>query len=252
MKTALVTGGAVRVGRAICEALADKGYAIAIHYGSSAAEAETLAQEIKADGGDAIAIQADLSKAGEVEGLIGRVCSGLSAPQCLVNSASTFDYDTGDNFSADGWSRQMDINVRAPALLGQSFAHHLPNHQTGAIINILDQKIAHPSPAFFSYTISKKALEAYTELAAKAYAPQIRVCAVAPGLTLPSGKQTQADFEDAQSGNLLGSGPIPLAIAEAVLFLAEAECVTGQVIYVDGGERFETGRNDDAIIGTAE
>ena len=252
MKTALVTGGSVRVGKAICEALAEKGYAIAIHYGSSAVEAVGLAQDINTKGGKAIPFQADLSNAEQVAALIPNISAQLAPPTCLINNASTFDFDTAETFSVDGWSRQMDVNLRAPAVLGQSFAQHLPADQKGVMINILDQKVADPTPAFFSYTLSKKALEAYTDLAAKAYAPRIRVGAVAPGLTLPSGKQTQALFEQAQAGNLLGTGPTPAAVAEAVVFLVEATFVTGQLIYVDGGERFQSGRNDAAIIGTPD
>jgi len=252
MKTALITGGGVRVGKAISLALAAKGYAVAIHYGSSEDDAKELAHHIKSSGGEAVAVQADLANAADVEMLIPKVCSELSAPNCLVNNASTFDHDTAETFSVDGWVKQMDVNFRAPAFLGQSFAKHLPKDQTGSLINILDQKIADPSPAFFSYTLSKKGLEAYTELAAKAYAPRMRVGAVAPGLTLPSGKQSQNQFQQAQSGNLLGQGPTPEAIAEAVIFLAEADYVTGQVIYVDGGERFQSGRNDAAIIGVPD
>lgn len=252
MKTALITGGGVRVGKAISLALANKGYAVAIHYGTSEAEAHALAQHIRDNGGKAIAVQANLADLTDVEALVPNVCSGLSAPNCLVNNASTFDYDTVETFSVDGWVKQMDVNLRAPVILGQRFANHLPKNQTGTLINILDQKIANPSPAFFSYTLSKKSLEAYTELAAKAYAPRLRVGAVAPGLTLPSGKQSQKQFEDAQSGNLLGRGPTPEAIAEAVVFLAGAAYVTGQVIYVDGGERFQSGRNDAAIIGAPD
>jgi len=252
MTTALVTGGGVRVGKAISLALAGKGYAVAVHYGSSENAALELVQQIKGQGGNAVAIQADLSNASDVEALIPKVCSQISAPTCLVNNASTFDYDTAETFSVNGWTKQMDVNLRAPAFLGQSFVKHLPADQAGVLINILDQKIAAPSPAFFSYTLSKKGLEAYTELAAKAYAPQVRVGAVAPGLTLPSGKQSQGAFDEAQAGNLLGRGPTPEAIAEAVVFLTEAAYVTGQVIYVDGGERFQSGRNDAAIIGTPE
>ena len=252
MKTALITGGGVRVGKAISEALARKGYAIAVHYGSSESDAQALVQTIKTQGGQAIAVQADLSNARDVEALVPKVCSELTAPTCLVNSASTFDHDTAQTFSVDGWTKQMDVNLRAPALLGKSFVDHLPEDQEGAIINILDQKIADPSAAFFSYTISKKGLETYTELAAKAFAPRVRVSAVAPGLTLPSGRQSQEEFEQAQSGNLLGRGPTPQAIAEAVAFLVNAQYVTGQVIYVDGGERFQSGRNDDVIIGVGD
>ena len=248
MKIALVTGGAKRVGRAICLALADKNYALAIHHNHSDADAEKLRQEIIERGGQAACVKADLSDADATQGVIRQTTDALGAPTCLINNASSFDHDTGASFTAQDWDRQMAINLRAPALLCRDFAAAVPASMQGCIVNILDQKIARPTPGFYSYTLSKLGLEALTQLAAQAYAPDVRVCAVAPGLTLPSGTQSQAQFDEAHGQTLLGKGATLEAIADAVLYLVSADQVTGQVIYVDGGERFSPQSHDETMI----
>ena len=243
MKTALITGGAKRIGEAITRALAARGYAVAIHYQSSADHAQGLADEINKEGGNAIALGADISAADAPQALIDQVTSALSAPVCLINNASTFVHDTPLEFHADIWDRQFDTNLRAPALLSAAFVKRLPPDAEACIINILDQNIAAPTPDFFSYTLTKSALAAMTRLHAIAFAPEVRVCGVAPGLTLPSDGQTQDQFEAAHNTTLLGRGSTTASVAAAVCYLVEAPHVTGQILYVDGGERFESGRH---------
>lgn len=243
MKTALITGGAKRIGEAITRALAKRGYAVAIHYQSSAAHAQRLADEINQQGGKAISVGADISGADAPQALIDQVTTELSAPVCLINNASTFVRDTPLEFDADTWTRQFHTNLRAPALLSAAFAKRLPQDVQGCIINILDQNIAAPTPDFFSYTLTKSALAVMTRLHAIAFAPQVRVCGVAPGLTLPSFGQTQDQFHAVHNTTLLRRGSTTDSVAQAVCYLLEASHVTGQILYVDGGERFKSGRH---------
>ena len=155
MKIALVTGGAKRVGRAICLALAKKNYAVAIHHNHSDADADTLRQDIADLGGQAVCVKADLSDAHATQGVVAQVIDALGPPTCLINNASSFDHDTGQTFTAEEWDQQMAINLRAPALLSRDFAAALPAQSQGCIVNILDQKIARATPGFYSYTMSK-------------------------------------------------------------------------------------------------
>ena len=248
MKTALITGGARRIGKAITLGLAERGYAVAIHYNNSEEEAAALAKRISDAGGSAAIFKADLSELDETEGLIDAVCAGLSSPTCLVNNASSFVHDTTHDFAAGGWEAQHNTNLRAPALLSRDFARAIADGEGGCIINIIDQRIASPTPTFFTYMMSKSGLETLTRLTAIALAPKIRVCAVAPGLTLRSGAQSQDQFEASHGQTLLGRGSSADDIVDAVLYLIEAETVTGQILFVDGGERFKTIRNDDDLI----
>ncbi len=248
MKTALITGGALRVGRAIAIALADRGYAVAIHYNTSTEAATGLVREIEKKGGRAVALGADLAKTEDTESLIECTCKALSPPDCLINNASTFDHDNAASFTAMDWDHQLNVNLRAPALLSRDFARALPEQKEGCIINLLDQRIDDPSPSFFTYMMSKSGLETLTKLNAIALAPRIRVCGVAPGLTLPSGTQTHVQFETSHAKTLLGRGSTVEGIVGAVGYLIDADTVTGQVIYVDGGERLLPMRHDRDLI----
>ncbi len=242
-RTALVTGGAKRVGAALSRHLAAKGYAVAVHYNSSSKDADALVDEIKLRGGKAAAVKADLADGAETERLISLTADALSAPSVLINNASLFIYDEAKDFSVETWDRQISANLRAPAILARDLANALPETEEGCIINFLDQKVFNPSPIFFSYTVSKTGLERLTQMLAIAMAPRIRVGGVAPGLTLPSGKQTQEQFEEAHNKTLLGKGSTVDGLLAAVDYLLESEVVTGQVLYVDGGERFSGKRN---------
>jgi len=239
MKTALITGSSKRVGRGLALGLAARGYAIAVHYHQSKGPAQGLVNEIAAQGGMAQAFGADLSSVSETEKLIPSVARALGAPACLINNASTFDYDSAAHFTSSQWDEQINTNLRAPALLCRDMAAALPKGQTGCIINLLDQKIDNLNPEFFSYTVSKIALEAVTRLMAQALAPLIRVNAIAPGLTLPSGAQTEEQFEETRARLLLPETSSVEAITKAALYLLDASSVTGQVIFVDGGERLQ-------------
>ncbi|MEO5861636.1 MAG: SDR family oxidoreductase [Burkholderiales bacterium] len=234
---ALVTGAAKRIGRAIAHGLATAGWDVAIHFHRSVADAESLQNEIVALGRRAITLQADLAQALEIEDLIERCADRIGAPTCLVNNASIFTFDEIDSLTIDNWDAMQATNLRAPIMLARDFARFLPAGAEGNIINLLDQKIANLNPDFFSYTIAKVGLEAATHTMAMALAPRIRVNAVAPGLTLESGGQTTENFVQAHRMTPLGRAGKLNDIVAAVLFLLETKSVTGQTIFIDGGQR---------------
>lgn len=238
---ALVTGGARRIGRDLVRALADRGWAVAIHYRGSKDEAEKLAVEIEAQGGRALPVQADLADPAQAERVLLDASSVLGPLSVLVNNAAIFEYDHAREFSVADWDRQLAINLRAPVVLARDFARIVPPDRTGLIVNLLDQGIAWRPRGYFSYTISKAALATATELLALELAPRVRVNGIAPGLTLISGKQSAADFERLVDRTPLGKGSSPAAIRRAFEYLLDADAVTGQILFVDGGRRL-TGR----------
>ena len=231
---ALVTGGAKRIGRAICLELAAAGFDLAIHHRASADEAEQLADEIRASGRRAVCLSADLADAVGTRALVGRAVEALGPLAVLVNNASVFADDRLESLTGDSWSSHMDVNLRAPVLLSQAFAAQAPDGS--AIINILDQRVLKPDPRFFSYGLSKSALWVATRTMAQALAPRIRVNGVGPGPTLPSVHQAPGEFEAEARATPLQRPASPGAVAEAVRWLVDAGQVTGQMIAVDGGQ----------------
>jgi NAD(P)-dependent dehydrogenase (short-subunit alcohol dehydrogenase family) len=155
----------------------------------------------------------------------------------LVNNASVFEFDEIRSLKLDNWDRMHAANLRAPILLARDFARFLPDGVNGNIINLLDQKIENLNPDFFSYTISKMGLAAATHSLAMALAPRIRVNAVAPGLTLVSGDQSEENFQQAHTMTPLGRAGDLDDIVASILFLLNTKSVTGQTIFVDGGQR---------------
>ncbi len=235
-RIALVTGAGTRLGYAIAEGLAEDGFAMALHYNTSADGAEALARKIRDAGGHAAPVQQDLSapeKAGE---LIGKATAALGRPvTVLVNSASAFDTDSLATLTAETWRKLIDVNVAAPVFLMQAFARQDPAPEGGAIINILDTQMTSASPERFSYFCGKFALDGATRLAAMELAQQgVRVNAVAPGLVLQSA-QTREEFEQRQKLTPLGAGLGPEHIVDAVRYLVRAEHVTGHTLVVELG-----------------
>ncbi len=234
-RVALVTGGGRRIGAHLARTLARRGYAVAIHYRTSAAEAEAVAHEIERSGARTATFRADLDDPAQLEGLIAAAQAALGPVTVLVNSAAVFERDRAADFSVAQWDRQLATNLRAPVVLAREFARLLPAATTGLVVNLLDQRIAAPTRSYFSYTLSKRALAAATELLAAALAPRVRVNGIAPGLTLISGAQSKAEFERLIHRTPLGRGSSPDAIARALVYLLEADVVTGQILFVDGG-----------------
>ena len=200
-----------------------------IHYNKSRAEAEALAAEL-----NGASVQADLALPDAAERVMAAL-DGLPQPRLLVNNASRFVLDGAKDFDAAGWGAHFDVNLRAPALLSQAFAARA---ESGLIVNLLDAKLAAPNPDFFTYTLSKIGLAGLTELTARAFAPAIRVCGIAPSVTLVSGPQSRANFDKVHDLNPLGRGVEVAEIVAALRFLIATPTITGQTITLDGGQRF--------------
>jgi NAD(P)-dependent dehydrogenase (short-subunit alcohol dehydrogenase family) len=235
-RAALVTGGARRIGRALALALAEDGFAVAIHHHSSHAEAEALAVQIATAGGKAVAIAADLADEADVAGLLPRAAAALGPIGVLINSASLFGNDTVSTVSRESWDAHFAVNLRAPFVLIQQFAALLPASLGGVVINLLDERVWNLTPYFVSYTLTKSALWTLTRTLALALAPRIRVNGIGPGLTLPSPRQSAEQFLQRARTMPLGRGTSPAEIAAALRFILNAPAMTGQMIALDGGE----------------
>jgi NAD(P)-dependent dehydrogenase (short-subunit alcohol dehydrogenase family) len=233
---ALVTGGARRIGAAIVRRLAGEGFAVAIHCHDSRVAAEALAAEIVAAGGRATVVVADLVDPVQVDALVPAAVAALGPLSLLVNNASMFAADTLLDFEVTTWNRQFSVNIRAPSALARAFARQLPEGTQGAIVNIIDQRVWKLTPEFYSYTLSKAALWAATRTMAQTLAPRIRVNAVGPGPTLPNPHDGPSGVAREAAGTPLGRQVAPAEIADAVLWLARASAVTGQMIAVDSGQ----------------
>lgn len=230
-RTAIVTGGGKRIGAALCRALAQDGWHLLIHCLNSRAEAEALAAEL----GDAMVVTADLASASAADDIFAAL-GDMPPLKLLVNNASRFDFDGSDDFTADGWDAHLDTNLRAPALLSQAFARVA---QGGLIVNLLDAKLSHPNPDFFTYTVSKMGLAGLTELTARAFADRgIRVCGIAPSVTMVSGPQSRDNFDAVHRLNALERGVDVGEIVAALRFLIATPTITGQTITLDAGQRF--------------
>jgi NAD(P)-dependent dehydrogenase (short-subunit alcohol dehydrogenase family) len=235
---ALVTGSARRIGLGIAERLASAGYAVILHGRESSREAcERAASAIKRRGGRASTLTADLADSAALTSLIANASRIFGPLTLLVNNAAIFEPDEAGSFSLDQWEQHFLVNLRAPAILARDFARNLPEGAEGAIINIIDQKVLHPNPQCFSYTLSKAALWTATRTMAQAFASRgIRVNAVGPGPVLPNVAQGEPGFEHEVEGLPLARAVALDDIGDAVLYLAGARNVTGQMIAVDAGQ----------------
>ena len=243
---ALVTGGAKRLGRAMALYLADQGYDVAIHYNTSAKDADDVVALIKAKGRHAVALHADILDEAQVCDLIDRASKGLGgALTCLINNASVFEYDTLATATRTSWDRHIESNLRAPIVLAQHFAQQAPKaliDENGEplaqslIINMLDQRVRKLTPEFMSYTIAKMGLWAFTQTSARALAPDIRVNAIGPGPTIQGARQTEQHFDDQRKNTILKRGSNPQDICVALGYFLTAPSVTGQLLCTDGGQ----------------
>ena len=245
----LVTGAALRLGREIALTLAAGGWQVAVHYRKSDADAlKTVADCARLACGSA-AFDADLSSETAVRGLLPRVIAHFGRVDAVVNSASTFEHDSAETFGFAALDKHLRSNTGAPILLAQALhAHALlrgpaPEHGGRcAVVNLLDQKLWNQNPDFFSYTLSKAALEAAGTMLAMALAPQVRVVGVAPGLTLTSHLLSDDAFAARHKLSPLGRSSTPADVAATVKFALEHRSITGTTLLVDGGQhlmRFE-------------
>jgi NAD(P)-dependent dehydrogenase (short-subunit alcohol dehydrogenase family) len=244
-KRILVTGGAKRAGRRLVEHLSASGHAIIIHANSNAAEADQLCETLRAKNPDTWSIHADLSDHSAAYALIDQAARLAGGPiSGLINSASVFDYDAPSAIKLDVLDLALAVNLRAPALLSERFFAQADPARDNCIINMLDQKLWNLNPDFFSYTLSKAGLLAVTDMMARAFAPTVRVNAIAPGLLLPSFDQSQAEFEAVASRNPMGR-PINLDdMTSTAEFLLGNTALTAQILHVDNGQRLAASARD--------
>lgn len=246
MRRALVTGAARRLGRAMALHLASRGIHVAVHYASSEAEAEATAAEARALGVTAAPLRADLLVEAETRTLVARAAEALGGPlDILVNNASIFEYDNIRSLTRESWDRHIESNLRAPVALTQDFARQAPRalrQADGAalaqalVVNMLDQRVLKLTPEFMSYTVAKMGLWAFTQTAARALGPDVRVNAIGPGSTLKGAQQREDHFHAQRANALLERGAGPEDICAALGYLIDARAVTGQLICVDGGQ----------------
>ncbi|WP_092752443.1 SDR family oxidoreductase [Rhizobium aethiopicum] len=236
LRSALITGAAKRIGRAMAEDLAASGFSVAIHANGSLGEAEELAAELRRKGQRAIALRADLTDVGEAGELIAKASEALGPLDLLVNNASVFQHDSARGFNAATWALHFDLHVRAPSILAAAFAQQVPAEAAGLIVNIIDQRVWALRPSFYSYTLSKSALWTATQTLAQALAPRIRVNAIGPGPSMPSERQTLEDFQAQVSALILQRGPELEEFGQTIRFLYDTPSITGQMIALDGGQ----------------
>jgi NAD(P)-dependent dehydrogenase (short-subunit alcohol dehydrogenase family) len=244
---ALVTGAGKRIGRAMALDLAAQGWAVAIHYNASAAEAESAVEEaLKLGAPAAAAVGADLLDRDAVDGLIGAACAALGRPlTLLVNNASIFEYDTLASADRRSWDRHIDSNLWVPFRLTQHFAEQAPPEgrcdggepvATSCVVNMIDQRVWKPTPEFMTYTLAKMGLWAFTRTAAQALAPRIRVNAIGPGPTLQGARQSATHFAAQRSAVPLKRGAGTADMVAALRFILAVDSLTGQMVALDGGQ----------------
>ncbi len=247
-RTVLVTGAAKRLGREIALALAAAGWQVAVHYRGSADEARRTADECASlSGGHAF--QADLADEAAARELVPQVVAHFGALDALVNNASLFEHDSAASFSQASLMAHMAANTAAPVLLAQALHTHLAQRDAaGAVVNLLDQKLWNQNPDFFSYTLSKAALEAATTMLALALAPRVRVLGVAPGLTLTSHLLSDEQFAQLHKLSPLGRSSTATDVAGAVRFALENASITGTTLLVDGGQHLMKFERDFSLM----
>jgi NAD(P)-dependent dehydrogenase (short-subunit alcohol dehydrogenase family) len=235
-RAALVTGGGQRIGRALALALAEDGFAVAVHYHRSRAAAEAVAEAIRAEGGAALTLGADLADEARVRDLLARIEDAFGPVGCLVNNAAVFGNDTVATVTRESWDLHLVVNLRAPFVLIQEMAARLPAEAGGIVVNMLDERVWSLTPYFVSYTLSKAGLWTLTQTMALALAPRIRVNGIGPGPTLPSPRQNPEQFFRQRAQMPLGRGTSPQEIVAAMRFIISAPALTGQMIALDGGQ----------------
>jgi pteridine reductase len=238
-RTALVTGAGRRVGRAIALALGARGMRVIVHYNGSADGAAETARLIHAAGGHAALEQADLSDAGACEQLIDRVGAMPDGLFALINSAAMMRRTPVGETAAHDWDDMFALNVRAPYFLSQRAAPLL-RAARGVIVNIADLAAYETWPAYVPHAMTKAAIVQMTRGLAHALAPDVRVCGVAPGVVLLPEGWTEDDAERLRATTPLRRLGTPEDVAGAVIYLLEAQFVTGEVLIVDGGRHVRT------------
>lgn len=239
LPVALVTGASDRIGAAIAKKLAAAGHAVVIHYRGNADGARAVRKHIRDNGGEAEIVKADLGKRSQRATLIAKASSHFGPLTVLVNNASVFDPDSARDVDEAIWDQHFAIHAEAPIFLARDFAAQLPEGATGNIVNLVDERVLHPTPAYFSYSLSKAVLWTATRTLAQSLAPTIRVNAIGPGPVLPHSRQSQAEFDRSVAALPLQRHAGPDAIADGVMILLNTPTMTGQMLALDGGEHLE-------------
>jgi pteridine reductase len=235
-KVAVITGGAVRMGKALALALAGRGVRVGVHYNSSAGPAQETVAQIKALGSDALAIQADLHQTSQVSAIITRAADHFGQVDILVNSAAIFEPGDLAETTEARWDNHFAINLKAPFFLSQAFAAHIGKERRGHIVYITDWRATRPGLHYLAYTLTKAALVTMTQSLALALAPNIQVNAIAPGAILPPPGQDQAYLDQLAQGIPARRAGSLAEVAKALLYLLDSDFVTGELIFVTGGE----------------
>jgi len=241
-RVAIVTGGAVRLGRVQAIALAEHGAHVVVHYNASSGPAEEVVRHIRELGSEAIAVQADLRDAGAAPGIVNRAVAAFGQADILVNSAAIFEPGYWDDTTENNWDRHFDINLKSPFFLTQAFTRQVGRERRAHVINIADWRAIQPGTDHFAYTLSKAGLVAMTKSLALALAPNIQVNAIAPGLILPPPGRGPEYLERAAPSIPAQRTGSAAEIVKALLFLLDSDFVTGELLYVTGGEHLLAGR----------
>ena len=239
----LVTGGSKRIGKSIVKKLASENRNVIIHYNKSRKEALALCKELKKNTNViSMAIQADLNKPYQVKNIFNIIKKKSIVVDCLINNASTFDYDNLKKVTLNSWNNHIVPNLYAPLMLSKEFAKALPLNKNGNIINIIDQRVLNLTPHFLSYSVSKSGLWTITKTLALELAPKIRVNAIGPGPTIKSKFQTEKEFSLQCKSLPLQQGATPDQVTETISFLLKVKSITGQIIALDGGQHLGWGQ----------
>lgn len=235
--TAVVTGGAVRIGQRIARRLAESEMNVAVHFGRSRQAAEETVRELERLGARAVAIQADLRQPVTAATTILKRAAELGPVRVLVNNAAIFETGSLLETDEDHWDRHLAINLKAPFFLTREFVRQLGPEEEGVVVNIVDWRGTRPVPGHAAYTQSKAALVAQTQLLAQELGPRVRVNGVAPGAILPGPGDSDEEFQDRAGANPLHRSGDPDDVADAVLFLIQSPFITGEILHVTGGEQ---------------
>lgn len=238
-RVALVTGAGDRIGATIARRLAGAGYKVVVHYRSSADGAKAVTAEIERAGGAAAVVKADLADRKQRATLIEKAAAAFGPLTVLVNNASTFQPDAARDIDEALWDQHFAVHVEAPVFLARDFARQLPEGAQGNIVNIIDERVLHTAPSYFSYTLSKSALWSATRTLAQSLAPDIRVNAIGPGPTLAPAGESEPSFRATLQRLPLQRGANPEEIADGLLFILSTASMTGQMLALDGGQHIE-------------
>ena len=248
-KKIIITGGATRIGSAIAKSLASYDTKISIHFNKSKDSALKLKKKLENTGSEVYLLKADLNNLKQTQNLIKSAHKKMKGLDCLINNASIFENDNLENFSDKSFTKHLNINLKAPAMLIQNFKKFVGSKE-GNVINIIDQRVEKLTPFFFSYTLSKASLVTLTKTSAMKLAPNIRVNGISPGPTLKNKRQSDSHFKKQWKSVLLRKKVDLDNICNGVKFLIENESITGEIINIDGGQRLAWQTPD--IINTKE